>query len=297
LTHKQYEKLKDDIYEVVIDSSLEDGHITFGESCLKGESEDEVLLTCYLCHPSLCNDNLSGVVLLIFLAKYLNQFKLKYSYRFLFLPETIGAITWLSLNENRLNRIKHGLVVTCVGDQGRFTYKKSREGNAVIDRVVEKVLSESGEDYEINDFSPLGSDERQFCSQGINLPVGSLMRTPYGRYPEYHTSADNLDFVRPECLADSFKKYLKAIYILEKNDTYLNRNPKCEPNLGKRNIYRVLGGKKQVDIYESAMKWILNFSDGKTSLLDISIRSGIHFNEIANATNALLEKGLLEKSQ
>lgn len=295
LAHKQYEQLEEDTYEVVIDSTLEDGHLTYGELYLKGESEEEVLLTCYVCHPSLCNDNLSGIVLLTFLAKHLKDAVLRYSYRFLFIPETIGAITWLCINEDKISRIRHGLVVTCVGDPGKLTYKKSRQDNAIIDRLVEKVLLDSGDPYKIIDFFPSGSDERQFCSPGFNLPVGSLMRTPYGRFPEYHTSADNLDFVVPECLTDSLEKYMKVIYILEHNGTYLNLNPKCEPQLGRRGLYKMIGGQKGVGINELAMFWVLNLSDGTNSLLDISIRSGMNFDQIKNATDALLEKGLLQR--
>lgn len=295
LAHKQYEQLEEDTYEVVIDSTLEDGYLTFGELYIKGRREDEVLFSCYICHSSSCNDSLSGIVLLTFLAKQLLGADLKYSYRFLFIPETIGAITWLSLNEDKVSRIKHGLVATCVGDPGRSTYKKSRDGNAIIDKVVEKVLIDSGEPYEIIDFFPSGSDERQFCSPGFNLPVGSLMRTPYGRFPEYHTSADNLDFVDPEYLADSFEKYMKVIFILENNRTYLNLNPKCEPQLGRRGLYRMIGGQKTCGINELAMLWCLNLSDGTSSLLDISIRSDMRFDQIKNAVDALLEKGLLKE--
>lgn len=293
LTHNQYKKLKEDTYEVVIDSTLEDGYLTFGELCIKGRSEDEVLFSCYICHPSLCNDNLSGIVLLTFLAKKLLDTDLRYSYRLLFIPETIGVITWLSLNQDKVSKIKHGLVATCVGDAGKSTYKKSRDGSAVIDWAVEKVLTDSGKPYEIIDFFPSGSDERQFCSPGFNLSIGSLMRTPYGRFPEYHSSADNLDFVRPEYLADSFEKYIKVIFILENNITYLNLNPKCEPQLGRRGLYKMIGGQKSSDINELAMFWVLNLSDGTNSLLDISIRSGMSFKQIKDAADALLVKDLL----
>ncbi len=294
LTHKQYEKLEEDIYEVVINSTLEDGHLTFGELYIKGETEDEVLFSCYVCHPSLCNDNLSGTVLLAFLAKQLLDTDSKYSYRFLFIPETIGAITWLRLNEGKVSKIKHGIMATCVGDMGKSTYKKTRNGNSVIDRVVEKVLADSGEQYEIIDFFPSGSDERQFCSPGFNLPVGSLMRTPYGRFPEYHTSADNLDFVHPKYLADSFEKYIKVIFILENNVIYLNLNPKCEPQLGRRGLYRMIGSQKTGGINELAMFWVLNLSDSTNSLLDISIRSCTSFGQIKNAADTLLAKDLLK---
>jgi aminopeptidase-like protein len=294
LTHRQYEDLEDDIYEVVIDSTLEDGYLTYGELYIKGSTEDEVLFSCYICHPSLCNDNLSGPVLLTLLAKLLLNIDLKYSYRFLFIPETIGAITWLSVNENIVSKIWHGLVATCVGDPGKSTYKRSRRGNAVIDKVVEKVLIDSGAQHEIIDFFPSGSDERQFCSPGFDLPVGSLMRTMYGRFPEYHTSADNLDFVAPEYLADSLEKYIKVIYILENNVTYMNRNPKCEPQLGRRGLYRMVGSQKTGGVDAFTMFWILNLSDGTNSLLAISIRSGMSFEQIKDAADALFNRDLLK---
>lgn len=299
LTHKQYELLEEDIYDVVIDSSLEDGYLTYGELYLKGELDKEILFSCYICHPSLCNDNLSGITLLVYIAKNLIEYKkkniLKYSYRFLFIPETIGAIIWLSQNESRFSKIKAGLVATCLGDSGNSTYKRSRQGNALIDNVVEKVLIDSGEPYDIIDFFPWGSDERQFCSPGFNLPIGSLMRTIYGHFPEYHTSADNLNFIKAEYLADSFKKYLNVIFILENNKTYINLNPKCEPQLGKRGLYRMIGGQKSENFNEFAIFWVLNLSDGKNSLLDISIRSKMSFDKITNAANILFENGLLKE--
>ena len=293
LTHNQYERLKDDFYEVFIDSTLQDGHLSYGELYLKGRSDDEVLLTCYVCHPSLCNDNLSGVVLLTFLADYLKSHNLKYSYRFLFIPETIGSIAWLCFNEDKVSRIKHGLVATCVGDRGHLTYKRSRIGDAVIDKAVEKVLVDSGSPYEIINFFPFVSDERQFCSPGFNLPVGSLMRSVYGRFPEYHTSADNLDFVGPEYLADSFEKYMKVIFILENDAAYLNLNPKCEPQLEKKGLSSAIGGQKALAIDKQAIFWVLNLSDGANSLLDISIHSAISFERIKYAADVLIKKGLL----
>ena len=219
---------------MLIDSTLEDGHLTYGEYFLHGQTDEEVLISTHVCHPSLANDNLSSIALAVFLAKHLSQFSLRYSYRFLFTPGTIGSITWLSLNEARVCRIKHGLVLACLGDSGKTTYKKSRHGNAEIDRAVIQVLKDTEAPYEVFDFSPYGYDERQFCSPGFNLPVGCFMRTPHGQFPEYHTSADNLDFVRRESLADSFVKCRTIVNVLEQNKTYLNLNPKCEPQLGKK---------------------------------------------------------------
>ena len=226
VTHRQLQIMTDGEYEVMIDSSLENGHLTYGEYLIKGESEDEFLISCHSCHPSLCNDNLSGMGVATYLAKHLSQVKTRYSYRFLFIPGTIGSITWLCLNEKNVSRIKHGLVVACVGDPGIIHYKKTRDGNAEIDRGVEHVLKHSGENFEMLEFSPYGYDERQYASPGFNLNVGSLSRTPHGRFAEYHTSADNLDFVKAECLADSFTKCLKIIQVIDQNRKYINLNPK-----------------------------------------------------------------------
>jgi aminopeptidase-like protein len=296
LSHHELLKMKDDLYEVCIDSSLEPGHLTYGEYYLPGEEEEEVLISCHACHPSLCNDNLSSVALVTFLAKHLNTRPRRYSYRFLFIPGTIGSITWLCLNEERVHRIKHGLVAACTGDPGKSTYKKSRQGDAEIDRAVTHVLKHSGQDYEIIDFFPYGYDERQYGSPGFNLPVGCLMRTPHGRYPEYHTSADDLTFVRPASLADSFKKYLAVIEVLENNRIYLNLNPQCEPQLGKRGLYRLIGGDRETGFDQMSLLWVLNLSDGSHSLLDIADRSGYEFTIIKNAVIALREKGLLRES-
>lgn len=295
LTHRQWSELKDGQYEVCIDSSLQDGHLTYGEYYAKGERTDEILISCHICHPSLCNDNLSGVVLAAFVAKWLSQLSHRYSYRFLFIPGTIGSITWLALNEPRVSTIKHGLVLAGVGDRGKVTYKRSRRGDAEIDRVVSHVLRYSGSSYEIVDFSPYGYDERQFCSPGFNLPVGAFMRTPHGQYPEYHTSADNLEFVQAQQLADSFAKCLSVVNILENNRTYQNQNPKGEPQLGKRGLYRAIGGAKDVKLNELAMFWMLNLSDGNHTLLDIADRAGLEFSLIRDAASLLREHGLLSE--
>ena len=295
LSHKQFLELQDEEYEVCIDSSLEDGHLTYGEYYLKGEKPDEVLISCHACHPSLCNDNLSGIAIATFLAKYLSQINLSYSYRFIFIPGTIGSITWLCLNENQVHKIKHGLVLTCLGDPGKSTYKKSRRGDAEIDKAVTHVLKHSGKDSEIIDFFPYGYDERQFCSPGFNLPVGCFMRTPHNCYPEYHTSADNLDLVQTQYLADSFSKCLSVLHILENNKKYLNQNPKCEPQLGKRGLYGAIGGQTDTKMREMAMLWVLNLSDGNHSLLDIADRSGMSFDSINQAADALLKHDLLQE--
>jgi aminopeptidase-like protein len=293
LSQNQLDHLEDGSYEVVIDSSLETGNLTYAECLIPGGSPDEVLISCHICHPSICNDNLSGIALNTFLAKHLHGRPLRYSYRFIFIPGTIGAITWLALNENATYKIKHGLVVANVGDSGKMNYKKSRRGDAEIDRAVAHALKDSGSPYEITDFSPYGYDERQFCSPGFNLPMGSLTRTPWGRYPEYHTSADDLSLVQPGYLADSFKTYLSVLDILENNNHYLNQYPKCEPQLGKRGLYRTMGGNVESKEAELAMLWVLNLSDGRHSLLDIAEKSKLGFPEVSAAARALEGSGLL----
>ena len=294
VSHNQRLELRDEYYELCIESSLQDGHLTYGECHLHGDSEEEVLISTHICHPSLCNDNLSGIAVAVFLAQHLLSIARRYSYRFLFLPATIGSITWLALNEDKLSNIKHGLILACLGDPGMTTYKRSRRGNAEIDRVVEHVLKRSGEGYKIIDFSPYGYDERQYCSPGFDLPVGCFMRTPNGQFPEYHTSADNLDFVQSGALADSLEKCVKIFDLLEKNVRYINQISKGEPQLGKRGLYRPLNRNNELPLEQFAILWVLNLADGNHSLLDIAERADISFNEIGKAANALIQAGLLK---
>jgi aminopeptidase-like protein len=295
LSEKQLAKLNDEEYEVCIDSTLEGGHLTYGEYFLPGETRDEVLISCHACHPSLCNDNLSGIALAVSLAQQLKSPPRRYSYRFLFIPGTIGAITWLAKNEDKMANIMHGLVLTGVGDTGALHYKKSRKGTAEIDRAAAQALKHSGRPYEILEFSPYGYDERQYCSPGINLSVGRLSRTPHGTFPEYHTSADNLEFVRADKLGEALVISLEILSVLESNNTFVNRNPKCEPQLGKRGLYRMVGGTADAGVSEMAMLWVLNQSDGKNSLLDIAERSEMRFEAIRKAAEALEEHKLLRK--
>jgi aminopeptidase-like protein len=289
LSHNQFLELMDGEYEAFIDSTLEDGSLTYGELYLRGETDDEILISSHVCHPSLTNDNLSGVSLATLLAKQMTSVSHRYSYRFLFIPGTIGAITWLSLNETSVNRIKHGLVITGVGDSGNITYKKSRRGDAEIDRAAIHVLKHSGQPYDIVDFSPYGYDERQYCSPGFNLPVGRFSRTPFAEYPEYHTSADNLKFVHSEFLSDSFFKVVAILHVLENNRSYLNLSPKCEPQLGKRGLYSSIGTN------EVALLWVLNLSDGSHNLLDIATLAQLPFGKLQAAARLLIEKNLLRE--
>jgi aminopeptidase-like protein len=293
LSHNQLLAMKEGSYDVYIDSSLENGNLTYGECYLPGERTDEVLISCHACHPSLANDNLSGLAVATFLAGLLSECDRHYSYRFLFIPGTIGAITWLARNRESAGRIHHGLVLACIGDSGGFHYKKSRRGNAEIDRAVAHVLQHQAEPFEILGFSPYGYDERQYCSPGFNLPVGCLMRNVWGTFPEYHTSADDLDFIHPASLAASLRVCATIIDILENNRKYRNLNPFCEPQLGRRNLYRAMGG-DTIGEEINARLWVLNLSDGEHSLLDIAERSGIPFSLICSAAELLKEGGLLQ---
>lgn len=292
LSHRQMLALEDGEYEVCVDSNLQDGHLTYGECYLPGRSTDEVLISCHACHPSLANDNLSGLAVATFLARSLCWRDLRYSYRFLFIPGTIGAITWLARNHKSVGNIRHGLVLTCVGDAGGFHYKKSRRGNVEIDRAAAHVLAHCGEPSEILEFSPYGYDERQYCSPGFNLPVGCLMRSVWGSFPEYHTSADNLEFIHPLKLARSFDVCAAILDVLENNRCYLNLSPFGEPQLGRRNLYRSTGG-DTISAEINARLWALNLSDGEHSLLDIAEHSGMAFSLIREAAELLRREGLL----
>jgi aminopeptidase-like protein len=292
LAHRQLESLPDGEYEVCIDSNLEDGSLTYAEALVPGESEEEVLVSTYACHPSLANENCSGLALLTLLARELAGRQLRYSYRFLFAPSTIGPLAWLARNEGRLDRVRHGLVCYCVGDPGPLTYKKSRGGIADVDRAAQLVLRESGEPFEVHEWEPWGADERQFNSPGFDLDVGTLTRTPPGSYPEYHTSADDLELVRPEALAGSFGAYMSVFHVLETNAAYVNLSPKGEPQLGRRGLYRAIGT-GALPAGELALLWVLNLSDGRHTLLDVAERSGLPYAQLRSAAQLLEKHGLL----
>ena len=293
LAHRQLERLEEGDYEVVVDSTLEPGHLSWGELFLPGEVDDTVLFSTHVCHPSLANDNLSGLGVCAQLAARLADVERHYSYRFLFIPGTIGSITWLAQSREAAGRVRHGLVAANLGDGGAFHYKRSRRGDAEVDRAVAKVLADAGEPHEIEDFVPYGYDERQYCSPGFNLAVGLLSRTPWGRYPEYHTSADNLDLIRSEYLGASLERYLEVVRVLETNRRYRNLSPHCEPQLGKRGLYPTIGGAAGQE-KQLALLWVLNQSDGSSSLLDVAERSGMKYAAILEAAEALAEAGLLE---
>lgn len=298
LSHNQVLQLdQSGIYDVFIDSSLNNnGSMTIGEAVIEGKSGREILFSTYICHPSMANNELSGPLVSAFIYKKLHNLRnLKYTYRFLFIPETIGSIYSLSVNgEYWKANLDAGFVVTCVGDDGNFTYKKSRMGNSLADRAVELILKQTENEYSIVDFFPSGSDERQYCSPGFNLPVGSLMRTMYGRYPEYHTSKDNKDFISFEAMEKSVLKYLEVIELIERNEKYINKMPYCEPQLGKRGLYPTLGSQKGTEEFVSTMMWILNLSDGTNDLIAISERSKIPIKNLIPVLDKLIENGILE---
>ncbi len=296
LTDRQLNSLPEGQYEVCIDSTLSEGSLTYGEITLAGSSDEEILISCHICHPSLANDNLSGISVAHQLAQFLAKVPHRFTYRILFLPVTIGAITWLARNENSLAKIRHGLVLSLLGDSGSMTYKRSRRGDAAVDRAAAHVLKHAERGGKLEDFIPYGYDERQFCSPGFNLPVGCLMRTPHGRFPEYHTSGDNLDFIKAEYLEDSLVTCLAILEILENDGVFLNLNPKGEPQLGRRGLYRAMADRKDGDWNEMSMLWALNLGDGHHSLLDIAEHSGLPFAKILKATQALQDCGLMTAS-
>ncbi|MFE3262999.1 DUF4910 domain-containing protein [Streptomyces sp. NPDC059215] len=294
LAQETLDALPEGEYEVRIDSTLADGHLTYAEHVVPGRVPDEVIVSCHVCHPSLANDNLAGIAVATFLARALARETPHYTYRFIFAPGTIGAITWLARNAERVDRVKHGLVLACAGDRGRLTYKRSRRGDAEIDQVLRHVLTASGRPHRIEEFTPYGYDERQYCSPGFDLGVGSLSRTPYAGYPEYHTSADNPGFVSPEAMTDTLDVCREAFAVLDRNRRYLNLSPYGEPQLGRRGLYDSLGGRSDAKQAQMAMLWVLSLSDGEHGLLDVAERSGLPFDTVAAAADALCGAGLIK---
>lgn len=300
LPHRIVESLPEGDYEVAIDAAHVPGSLTYADCLLPGKETAEVVISCYVCHPSMANDSLSGVVVATQLAKLLRERKRRFSYRFIFVPETIGAIAYLAQHGDHLKAHTHaGLVLTCCGDQGDFTYKRSRRGTAVIDRIVEHVLRHSGYRHDLIDFHPRGSDERQYCSPGFDLPVGGLTRTPYERFKEYHTSLDNLDFVSREPLGETLDVCLQVVDALEANACYARTEPHCEPQLGKRGLYPQVGDagmpeehRREVD----TLLCLLNYCDGTRDLLWIADRLGVPITGVARHCGKLIEAGLLARA-
>jgi aminopeptidase-like protein len=274
-----------DIYEVYIDSELKQGNLTYADLIIPGKCKKEILISTYICHPSMCNDVLSGIVVTIFLAKYLIEKDNYYTYRFVFIPETIGSIIYLSKHLKELKEnVIGGYVVTCVGDEGEFTYLKTRKDNQLVDKITLYILDNFQESYKVREYITCGSDERQYNYPGIDLNIGSLMKTKYHEFPEYHTSADNLNFVSEKGLTDSLNMYMKCINLFEINHFY-KTNTFCEPQLGKYGLYNNLGG--ECDKYNNnkidghLISKFLKYCDGDYDLIDISKKLNIT-HEISN---------------
>lgn len=294
LPHNKMLALEEDTYEVMVDSTLEPGALTYGECVVPGQTGEEIVVTAHTCHPSLANDNLSSLVIATELARrLLDGPQPKHTIRFVFIPGTIGSITWLAQNRDRVGRIRAGLVLANLGDGGPMHYKQSRRGAALVDRAAAHVLAPQ-DGHVILPFEPYGYDERQFCSPGFNLPFGCLSRTPYGQFPEYHTSADNLDLVQPAPLVSSLETLESILGVLDRDAAYLNRYPMGEPMLGRRGLYDAIGGQSDSKTRQLAMLWVLNQSDGENTLLDIAEKSGFTFAQIATVAETLLEHDLLE---
>jgi aminopeptidase-like protein len=291
LTQRQLDAMDEGPYEVVVDTTLAPGELTYGELVIPGDSEDEVLVSSHVCHPSLANDNLSGLAVARELAAALAaRPRRRHTYRFLFAPGTIGSITWLARNPERVPWIRHGLVLTGLGGPGRLVYKRTRHGDRTIDRAASHVVRRRG--GEVRDYSPYGYDERQYNSLGFDLAVGRLSRTPHGEYPEYHTSADDLDFVKDADLLESFDAVTAIIDVLEGDRTHVNLSPFGEPQLGRRGLYPTMGGKSATDAV-MAMLWLLACSDGTTSLLEVAERGDLDFAAVHEAAEQLVAGGLL----
>jgi aminopeptidase-like protein len=295
LSENQLRGMDEGPYEVVVDTTIEPGELTYGELVLPGDSAEEVVISAHVCHPSLANDNLSGIAVAMEVARTLAAAdSRRHTYRFLFAPGTIGSLTWLSRNPDVLPRVRYGLVLTGLGGPGALVYKRTRRGGRGIDRAAAHVVARRG--GEIRGYSPYGYDERQFNAIGFDLPFGRLSRTPHGEYPEYHTSADDLSFVKPAELAESYRAVLEIIDVLEHDERYENLSPHGEPQLGKRNLYPTTGGKQATDAV-MAMLWVLAYSDGATSLLDIASVAGTDFADLRGAASTLEAAGLLAPSR
>ncbi|HEY8404933.1 MAG TPA: DUF4910 domain-containing protein [Flavobacteriales bacterium] len=295
-TFKNLDKTKR--YEVVIDSELKQGSMTYGDAVLKGETEKEILFSTYICHPSMANNELSGVLVNAFLYGLIAQLpKRRYTYRFVFVPETIGSIYYLSKHgEHFRNHLMAGLILTCIGDKGDLSYKHSRRGNALIDKVTKHILDHEGLAHRLFDFTPLGSDERQYCSPGFNLPVGVLCRSMFHSYREYHTSLDNKDILSFEGMVQTLETLVKIVKALELNDYYINTQPYCEPQMGKRGLYHSVGGMRTPPDTITRYMNILNFSDGEYDLIDIAEKLETSVLQLEEPVQRLMESGLLRPS-
>jgi aminopeptidase-like protein len=293
LTHNQRQNLGNGPFRVIIDSTLTLGSMTYGEIFLPGQTNEEILLSTYICHPSMANNELSGPAVAVALARWLKSLPIrKYSYRIVFLPETIGSIYYISQHLDLLkSRVKAGWVLTCIGDDGNYSYVPSRQGNTLTDKISRKVLQSRGFDYREYSFLDRGSDERQYCFPGVDLPVGSLMRSKYGEYPEYHTSLDNLDLVSPTGLQGGFEVVRDAITVLE-TTKYWKINTICEPQLGKRGLYPNTSSKKSGQSVHNQMN-VITYLDGLHDVEEISAICGIPIIEVEEIIARLFEAKLV----
>lgn len=294
ITELERKKLKPGDYKVYINSKLEKGSLTYGELILPGESSDEIFISTYLCHPSMANNELSGPVVTTFIAEWLQSLKnRKYTYRIVFIPETIGSIAYLSKKHLEMKKnIIAGFNVTCIGDDRTYSYLPSRHGSTLADKVAKHVLSHVYPKYDSYSFLERGSDERQYCSPGIDLPVCSIMRSKYGCYPEYHTSLDDLNLVTPDGLSGGFNVLQKAIQCLESNEV-LRSTVLCEPQLGKRGLYPTMSTKVSGMEVRNMMN-LLSYTDGDLSVLDIAEIIGVPVWEISESISNLKNEGLLK---
>ena len=296
LPHRIRAAMTDPAYHVAIDADLKPGALSYGECFIPGADDREILLSVHSCHPSLANDNLSGIAVAIEFLREWAERPHRLGLRAVFLPGTIGAIAWLAANRERVGRISHGLVLTCLGDGGAPTYKRSRRETSAIDRAAAYAFAERGHTDRLLPFVPYGYDERQYCSPGFNLPVGCLMRSPNGTFPEYHTSADNLGFIKADAMADSLRLLQRILGVAEHDRTWRNTEPFGEPQLGRRGLYATIGGagaENSGGFDQLTLLWVLNQSDGQASLLDIAERSGKPFDSVVAAADALASAGLL----
>jgi aminopeptidase-like protein len=295
LTHEQFESLVEGEYEVYIDSELFHGELNYGELLIKGQSEKEIFLSTYICHPSMANNELSGPTVVTFLAKWLSeQSNLRYSYRIIFIPETIGSITYLNFNYKQMKeRVVAGFNVTCVGDDRAYSYVPSRDGGTISDQIALHILKWTDADFVRYTWFDRGSDERQYCAPGIDLPIASIIRTKYGKYPEYHTSLDDLEtVVTPSGLDGGYWAIRRAIEALERNKNY-KISVLCEPQMGRRGLYPTLSTKKSGEDVRLMMDFI-SLCDGKTSLLNIAEKLNTPIWNLYDLCDKLKEHKLLE---
>ncbi len=295
MSQNQLDKLPEDTYHIVIDSELKEGSLTYGEIIIPGDTKEEVFLSTYICHPSMANNELSGPAIATFLAKWLNSLaKRRYTYRIIFIPETIGAITYLNKNLQHLKEhVIAGFNLSCVGDNRTFSYVESRYGDTLADKAAKNVLSFYYPDYKTYSFLKRGSDERQYNAPGVDLPVCAICRSKYGEYPEYHTSKDNLELISPEGLLGAYEVYQQCILSLENNYSY-KINVLCEPQLGKRGLYPTTSQKGTYDAVKVMIDFIA-YADGSNDLIDISNIIGVPVNELLTVIEKLEKVDLLTR--